>query len=98
MVNPLMSSKQEPFSGISDVLGAHSSSFVKLELDHSDHGDDDDNKIEVKMEVLEDCVALTKVKFATTNENLIHTKHELFNAKTDLAAKEVTIEDLAKDL
>jgi hypothetical protein len=56
MVNPLMSSKQEPFSGISDVLGAHSSSFVKLELDH-DNGDDDD-KIEVKMEVLEEFFGL----------------------------------------
>ena len=54
MVNPLMSSKQEPFSGISDVLGASSSSFVKLELDHSENGDDDENKIEVKMEVLEE--------------------------------------------
>ena len=53
MVNPLMSSKQEPFSGISDVLGA-SSSLVKLELDHSDHCDDDDNKIEVKLEVLDE--------------------------------------------
>ena len=57
MVNPLMSSKQEPFSGISDVLGASSSSFVKLELDH-DNGDDDDNKIEVKMEVLEEFFGL----------------------------------------
>lgn len=60
MVNPLMSSKQEPFSGISDVLGVGTSSAsVKLELnDPSENGDDDDNKIEVKMEVLEEFFGL----------------------------------------
>lgn len=58
MVNPLMSSKQEPFSGISDVLGASSSTSVKLELDPSENGDEDENKIEVKMEVLEEFFGL----------------------------------------
>ena len=60
MVNPLMSSKQEPFSGISDVLGVGTSSAsVKLELnDPSENGDDEDNKIEVKMEVLEEFFGL----------------------------------------
>ena len=58
MVNPLMSSKQEPFTGISDVLGASSSTSVKLELDPSENGDEDDSKIEVKMEVLEEFFGL----------------------------------------
>ena len=61
MVNPLMSSKQEPFSGIcSDVLGVGptSSTSVKLELDPSENGDEDDTKIEVKMEVLEEFFGL----------------------------------------
>ena len=61
MVNPLMSnmsSKQESFAGISDVLGASTSSNIKLELDPSENGDDDDNKIEVKMEVLEEFFGL----------------------------------------
>ena len=60
MVNPLMSSsKQEPFSTISDVLGASSSAQVKMELmDNSENGDEDDTKIEVKMEVLEEFFGL----------------------------------------
>ena len=61
MVNPLMSSKQEPFSGIcSDVLGLGptSSTSVKLELDHSENGDEDDGKIEVKMEALDELTHL----------------------------------------
>ena len=61
MVNPLMSSKQEPFSGIcSEVLGVGptSSTSVKLELDPSENGDEEDTKIEVKMEVLEEFFGL----------------------------------------
>ena len=61
MVNPLMSSKQEPFSGVcSEVLGVGptSSTSVKLELDHSENGDEDDGKIEVKMEALDELTHL----------------------------------------
>ena len=61
MVNPLMSSKQEPFSGIcSEVLGVGptSSTSVKLELEPSENGDEEDTKIEVKMEVLEEFFGL----------------------------------------
>lgn len=60
MVNPLMSSKQEPFSGISEVLGVgpSSSTSVKLELDPSENGDEEgDTKIEVKMEALDELFA-----------------------------------------
>ena len=52
MVNPLMSGP-----GISDVLGS-SSGLVKLELDHSEDGEEEENKIEVKMEVLEEFFGL----------------------------------------
>ena len=61
MVNPLMSSKQEPFSGISEVLGVgpSSSTSVKLELDPSENGDEEgDTKIEVKMEALDELTHL----------------------------------------
>ena len=57
MVNPLMSSKQEPFS-VSEVLGASASTAVKLELDREEAGDEDGDKIEVKMEVLEEFFGL----------------------------------------
>ena len=57
MVNPLMSSKQEPFS-VSEVLGASASTAVKMELDHEEAGDEDGDKIEVKMEVLEEFFGL----------------------------------------
>ena len=56
-----MSSKQEPFSGVcSEVLGVGptSSTSVKLELDHSENGDEDDGKIEVKMEALDELTHL----------------------------------------
>ena len=55
----MSSSKQEPFSTISEVLGASSSAQVKMELmDNSENGDEDDTKIEVKMEVLEEFFGL----------------------------------------